>query len=311
MGRTVKQAVLRGSRKRRQQFRLSCQTQRVNQVRWVPAATRCQGKLHIKTGVPCQDRAVAAANVAGLAAVAVLSDGAGSAKRSQVGAEAITNPAFITPLLSAFFDELAGPVPHNREALAKLLEILRNSISVAAQADCKDLQPASLANYASTFLAVAVKGNRYIAIHIGDGIIGMQVKGQYGQKLLALSTPVNGEYANETVFLTSGSAVENAQVHSGLIYAANRQVTGFILMSDGPEAALYDKRSKHPGKACAKLLHACRVLSSDELEAWLQSTLRNVIAQRTQDDCSLAILASTRKGNRYVSNRPEYRQENA
>ena len=57
-----------------------------------------------------------------------------------------------------------------------------------------------------TLLFVSIKNNKYIAGHIGDGIIGIiDEKGD----AIVLSEPENGEFANTTYFTTS----ENYKYH--------------------------------------------------------------------------------------------------
>ena len=64
---------------------------------------------------------------------------------------------------------------------------------------------------ACTLLAVAVKGDRYLLFHLGDGVIGYQKNG----KLLVASSPDNGEFVNTTVFVTSSRALASARVMRG------------------------------------------------------------------------------------------------
>ena len=103
-----------------------------------------------------------------------------------------------------------------------------------------------------------------------------------------LSAPNNGEFSNETYFVTSDNAEEQMRVYRGLIEFGRQAITGFVLMSDGPENALYHNATRIMAPACSKLLRSCRALHENEMSLRLQETLENVIARKTNDDCSLA-----------------------
>lgn len=145
---------------------------------------------------------------------------------------------------------------------------------------------------AATILAVAVKKNRYIAIHLGDGVIGAEVvASDGGRELVTLSTPDNGEHSNETFFVTSGSAEEHVSISLGRVRECDRgEISGFILMSDGPEAALYRKADSALAPACLKLLDSARGLKKADYRHGLQGTLDLIARSKTYDDCSIAIM---------------------
>ena len=56
---------------------------------------------------------------------------------------------------------------------------------------------------ASTLLFVAIKDNKFIMAHIGDGIIGYLKQ----DELKIATHPMNGEFINTTVFTTSMDVV--------------------------------------------------------------------------------------------------------
>ena len=122
-------------------------------------------------------------------ACVALADGAGSRSRSEIGAEVVVRTTL--RLLSAQFDaiyemcvdaeESARRHIHNR-----LLESVRRA---ASRHDC------DVRALASTLLFVAHKGHRFLAGHIGDGLIAQIDEGGTPH---TLSPPDNGEFANET-----------------------------------------------------------------------------------------------------------------
>ena len=62
-------------------------------------------------------------------------------------------------------------------------------------------------------------------------------------------------------------------------------------MSDGTEQSLYNKRNKSLAPAVNRLIHRTTFIDSKILVPQLEEALSTVIAENTQDDCSIAILA--------------------
>lgn len=154
------------------------------------------------------------------------------------------------------------------------------------------LVPCEIKDLSCTALCVVVRGNRYVAFHVGDGVLGSEVNQRGKISLEVLSMPDNGEFANETCFVTSRRATESARLITGRIATSRFMVTGFLLMSDGPEAALYNKRESCLAPACSKLLSACRTMDKESMHEQLEKTLANVISKKTSDDCSIAMMAA-------------------
>jgi serine/threonine protein phosphatase PrpC len=239
--------------------------------------------------------------------VIALADGAGSARFSHFGADLVVRQA--SKLVAREFDRLIAPEMDSARIAKWLIKNLQHSLLLLSNhgvmADtsdrsrlnlpCKAEQSrvsCDLCDLASTLLIVATKGDKYIAMHLGDGVIGMEIllRGNK-KKLRVLSIPDNGEFVNETRFVTSGNASDNLKVYRGGLVTLSRTVTGFILMSDGPESVLYHKPTKTLAPACDKLFQACRDISQDDLQKQLTATLRKVIASKTHDDCSIVLMA--------------------
>jgi len=145
-----------------------------------------------------------------------------------------------------------------------------------------------VADLASTFLTVAVSAERFVVVHIGDGVIGYVKNGE----LRVVSAPDNAEFANQTTFVTSPDAVSSTRLFRG----STDGVSGFILMSDGTSASLFDHRSKTSASACAKLVEAVaaaptRHTKSPEHKKRLRRWSTPGFAKATKDDCSIGILA--------------------
>jgi hypothetical protein len=212
--------------------------------------------------------------------VLCLADGAGSAVQSEFGAQAVVDEG-CTMLIEQFAQLHASDDAEKsrQEILGRLLERLA---SVALRLDC------TVADLASTFLAVAVSAERFIVVHIGDGVIGYAKNGE----LRVVSAPDNAEFANQTTFVTSPDAPTSTRLFRGPMDG----VSGFILMSDGTSASLFDHRSKTLAPACAKLIEAVAVapkrhVKSPKHKKRLQRVVDTRLREATKDDCSIGILA--------------------
>ncbi|WP_085022864.1 protein phosphatase 2C domain-containing protein [Anaerovibrio sp. JC8] len=136
---------------------------------------------------------------------------------------------------------------------------------------------------ASTLLAVAVKGDRFVLMHIGDGVIGYTKD----NKIKIASYPDNGEFSNVTVFTTSSDAIFSMKLLKGELNG----IDSFILMSDGTEAGLYHKKNKSLTSALVRVVDFVRFFPELTVRGMLVDSLKNVIQQVTVDDCSIAIIA--------------------
>ena len=233
------------------------------------------GTSHVKNGKPCQDK-IYSKKSNHVAAIA-LADGAGSCSKSDLGAEICTR--YIVDFLCNNFDktyllseqEISEKINKN---VKKPLEEMANELNVSS----KELS--------STLLFVAVKGNKYIAGHIGDGLIGKF--DENGSQVL--STPENGEYANQTFFITMPEADKYLR-----IYKDNLNSTlGFILMSDGSYESLFDTQNNILASANLTFF-SWLVDKQNTIEALNKSievNLASKFTKRTTDDCSVILLST-------------------
>ena len=234
------------------------------------------GSSHTKNHKPCQDKVYSLFenNVT----VCSLSDGAGSCSKSEIGADVCTK--FIVSFLCEHFDET---YKQNEDAISKLLvyRINEKLTQIAAELEI------SLIDLSSTLLFVAVKKDKFIAGHIGDGLIG--IFDESGSKML--SPPENGEYENQTYFVTSGNALEHFRIYKDNL----ESITGFILMSDGPYKSLFDRKTEQLTDANLSFFSwlADEKNSQEKVEEALKKALSNIIeAKRTSDDCSINLLST-------------------
>lgn len=244
---------------------------------WTYSSCQVQGRGHIKNQIPCQDKTKTVFDKGTY--VIALADGAGSARLAHYGATTVVDS--ITQLFVDSFEELYNEDDGRRVKLTimeKLTDDLNNQTHLLA---------CMLKDLASTMLVVAINNDRFIIAHIGDGVIGYLD----GDHLKVASAPANGEHANETYFVTSREAISTMKIFKGEI----NNIAGFVIMSDGTEQSLYNKRENALSPAIIKLMRRNVLLDNCSMRSQLEVTFQNVIATRTHDDCSIALI--TREGS--------------
>ncbi|MEQ6902031.1 PP2C family serine/threonine-protein phosphatase [Nocardioides sp. YIM 152588] len=236
-----------------------------------------RGRGHLREGTPGQDRTKFLSR--GGVQVLCLADGAGSAAHSDVGAQAVVDEG-----CAALVERFSEFDASDDGALVKVELLERLVAKVAGLADRKGFE---LRDLASTFLCVAVAGDRFLGAHVGDGVVGYLKNGE----MKVISAPDNGEFANQTTFVTSGRAADSMRLFRGSLDG----VAGFILMSDGTSESLFDSRTGELAGACSKLITAVgtapaqqskRSVYKKRLNRVMEVNIRNA----TKDDCSIGIL---------------------
>ncbi|HWH87878.1 MAG TPA: PP2C family serine/threonine-protein phosphatase [Pseudomonas sp.] len=234
------------------------------------------GRSHAKTSTPCQDY-VAARTSNGVTCVA-LADGAGSRARSEVGAQ-VAVTATLAYLCKNFESLWLNMDKHNTKAAQRLVHRCLDAFRrKSAKLGCKN------DDLACTLLFVAYSQGRYIAGHLGDGVIAsVDADG----RLQTLSVPENGEFANTTWFLTDPKAIPKLRLYRAKVETP----MGFAIMSDGTAESLYQKSSAAPAQAVRTLLDWNATLPGKKFKAVLNENLQTSIARKTSDDCALGLIS--------------------
>jgi hypothetical protein len=263
-----------------------------NMTYWRYVQAYSRGTSHLINDLPCQDRALSKVITDSneqeifLGAVA---DGAGTACRSEYGAEIATR--LILKKLEDFF------------SLGKALSDLSRAIIIQWINQISD-QIGELANdeglsrreYACTLLVVAIRPMEGCFFQVGDGAIVVGADGEY----YPIFWPMTGEYANSTYFITDTSAAEQLKVEM----INDRLVEDVALMSDGLQglALQFATRTAHSPffkPMFTRLADESNSGLSEILSASLQQFLDGKsVCNRTDDDKTLIL--STCRCNLFI-----------
>lgn len=144
-------------------------------------------------------------------------------------------------------------------------------------------------DYSCTLAFVLVyKDKFYIKGHIGDGgILSLR-----GDKMQVISAPSNGEYKNETFFVTS----ENAKDYLNISIKDIGDEKAFLVCTDGIGDLLFQEKSgEYSISPVAKTLCDWLLNSDSDEEIELvgmayEANLRDVFAKKSKDDLSFCVL---------------------
>ena len=186
---------------------------------WRVYAAASIGSSHIEAGTPCQDAFAHA--VANDTLIGVVCDGAGSQALSHVGAQAVSSGVVArlqqleiggTPLSTMPDVEFA-------RAVGDAVEQVREGLQKEASNEGVEISAFSCTLVGAVATA---KGGRFF--HIGDGL----AVAEGGDDPAVVSLPENGEYANETYFVSGEAWREHLR-----FTAFEGAMSRLALMSDG------------------------------------------------------------------------------
>jgi hypothetical protein len=245
--------------------------------RWRAAGASVAGSGHGRMGLPCQDAHRYGYTSAGLF-VAVVADGAGSAKQADEGANLAVQSA-----IDALIRDLGSAADWNANALCDALrqaaETARNEV---IEHSLKHEIP--LRELASTLILAVASPAFAVAGQIGDGAV---VIGDAAGELTAMTTPDYGEYVNETNFHTAPDALIHLRTN-----AWSGPLRHVSLFSDGLQslALRMPEGVPHPGF----FLPLFRFVADTEDEKSMTEMLSSFLSSekvrgRTDDDVTLVV----------------------
>ena len=246
---------------------------------WKAVGTSVAGTSHVELNVPCQDYSAYERVMIGSvpAFIIAIADGAGSARLSHVGAqEAVGHLLRIIPL------GLRSVVDVNEYVAREWLNDTRAHLQeVSSRESCE------LRELGSTILVSILTDLASFFIQIGDGAWIIERNGEYD----VATWPSDGEYVNETTFLTSANWADSIKYE--VVAGALSAVAG---LTDGLQrlALQFDSRSVHTPFFDPLF----QVLRAADDESSLISPLKEFlssdrVAERTDDDKTLVLACRT------------------
>ena len=211
--------------------------------RWVTVAHSAVGKNHSKVSppIPCQDN-----NYFEILNdnwhLAIVCDGAGSAKMSHFGSKLISNKAIPFNLRNALSNlkwYKNGELPTKKEwkniGVTLFKETLDNLMFWVAEQNKQNNTNFSVNDYASTAMLALYNSKGVLVANIGDGRGGyLNASGA----LKSLFTPFGGDESNGTIFITSPIWKEpDTYIQTDVI---NEKLLAVFLLSDGMEKITFE-----------------------------------------------------------------------
>jgi hypothetical protein len=250
----------------------------MSEVKWKIVGVSVAGFSHTDADKPCQDSHSAASTPTGWLVCAVC-DGAGSAIRSQEGSRIVADSVVnaVRSRVEKFTD--AGTVDRKvlGDWVVEAIEIARIKITNLV-ADTEG----TLADFHTTLVGAIVGPYRGLFFHIGDGAACAT---SLGCKLdPVVSPPENGEYANETYFVTQECWREHLRFTE---FGSEYDLV--VLMSDGVTPVALTSGDAQPFRLFFEpLTRYLREHQPDQGELALITTLRReALRAITGDDKSL------------------------
>ena len=250
-----------------------------NQKFWKVVSSSIAGTSHQKKGLPCQDAhhwQLHSDNVL----VAAVADGAGSAAKSEIGADLAVNKAVETVLQQDLLPNSEDEAGW-KSLLVNALEAAK--LSVEAEANTRQVPVRDLA---STLLIAIATPELVVTAQIGDGAIVISDK---QNEIIALTTPQSGEYINQTTFLVSSNAIDTAQTN---IWQGN--IANLAMFSDGLQMLALKMPAGTPHTPFFNPLFSF-ISQINDLDAAIKELKRFLksprVAQRSDDDLTI-LLAS-------------------
>ncbi|HIK05659.1 MAG TPA: protein phosphatase 2C domain-containing protein [Trichormus sp. M33_DOE_039] len=247
---------------------------------WQVVAASVCGTSHLKNKQLCQDAhhwQLLPDNVL----VAAAADGAGSASQGKIGAMVAVETAIENLSLKDITRDSLAEDETVQWLLTDALLAAKKAVEDEAAA-CQQ-QPQDLA----TTLIIAIASPEMVAVvQIGDGLA--VAKDRMGN-LLALTIPNNGEYINETTFLTSPGALETAQMR-----VWREAIVNIGVLTDGLQMLALNMVVGEPHKPFFFPLFDFVEKVEDKTEAKEQLVRflgSERITQRTDDDLTLILAA--------------------
>ena len=178
-------------------------------------------------------------------------------------------------LMTERFDELfASEDDHIKEALlVKIREGLQGKGIELSGTDC-------------ALLFVAVKENRYLAGHMGGGLIA-----RFNGSCSVLSNPENDLSRKRTYYSAEDYIMKNLRIYEGDL----QEPIGFILMSEGACQSLYEYSTGNLSSACDTFFAWLKEYEEEQVSEALEENINKYFLKNMKGDISLVLTVSDNK----------------
>ena len=131
-------------------------------------------------------------------------------------------------------------------------------------------------------LFVCLKNDKIIVAHLGDGIILYNKS----DEIKVLSEPENGEFINQTYFVTSSHYNHHLRLYKGSI----DDISGFYLMTDGVSNLFYNSKTKFISEELKQTLASFNDDTDKSLEKSVADFMKLRVVKKSKDDSTLVVL---------------------
>ncbi len=202
----------------------------MNENQWIVAKASVAGVRHIQENSACQDTSDYQFYEKESFGIAIVADGAGYAENSAKGS------SLVVQYSKDLFSDMVCKEQWNREMPAaenwqqKAEEILRTVYGRLVEYGIE--QNIEIQTLATTVIVMIITAKGLLVTHIGDGRACYR---DDNGNWMACIDPYKGEYANETVFITSDFWKEKEPAPFIGSHVIIGKVTAFSVLSDGME----------------------------------------------------------------------------
>lgn len=247
---------------------------------WKMLHASIAGTSHALLGTPCQDASQIALIPFGLTdevLVLVCADGAGSSKFASEASAAACNS--LCSIVERHVLQSEGNLKLDTDVAMEWIESVRSHLLKLAS-DSNE----SKREWACTLLGAVLADGKSLFLQIGDGAIVRQLE---PNEFHTVFWPDNGEYANQTNFITDDTYGENIQC-----ILLNETTTGIAMLTDGIQRIALDYKLQDAHAPFFRpMFEALRqVNEATVLEEGLKKFLTSdEVNKRTDDDKTLLI----------------------
>ncbi len=254
----------------------------MNESDWSYICSSVIGSKHSEVGLPCQDasdcKLVRLGDESEIL-IAVVSDGAGSAQYAQAGS---------ATACATFIHQIRGLLDETGNLSFLTANFVKEWI-VAFQREIKfiaEQNESSAREYACTFVAAIIGNEQSIFAQIGDGGIVI-LEAETNDTYQTVFWPQQGQYANQTNFLTDNNAVANL-----MFSAINLTIQEVAVFTDGMQSLVLNEENQTAHSpffrpifaALRKAEVGCAMALQNGMSEYLWSPR---VTERTDDDKTL------------------------